>query len=194
VLERLRTWCPGLHAAGGRRRHISIDPRHLAISEQHVVAASGEVVYVWQYRAGFSRALATEAAGRKWVAGARLLGRLCWWTVSTTSPLHTHTRLTAHLPRQLPLERSHCWPAPCLLPPPPSLIPQPTQHRRKEGRDRIFHIDDGQPGPNQTPDTWQHSQRRTEDPITAITASAEALLVSGRRRSTRACPASQSRR
>ncbi len=50
--------------------------------------------------------------------------------------------------------------------------------RRKEGRDRIFHIDEGQPGPNQTPDTWQHTQRPTADPITAITASATALLVS----------------
>ena len=56
----------------------------------------------------------------------------------------------------------------------------PSSPCRKEGRDRIFHIDEGQPGRDQTPDTWQHSQRPTADPITAITASTTTLLVSMR--------------
>lgn len=37
-------------------KYIEVEPKYLAITNYHVIAANDEVVYVWQFRTSFSKA------------------------------------------------------------------------------------------------------------------------------------------
>lgn len=46
-------------------KYIEVEPKYLTITNYHVIAASDEMVYLWQYRNSFSRILATDLASAK---------------------------------------------------------------------------------------------------------------------------------
>ncbi|KAG2494620.1 hypothetical protein HYH03_007139 [Edaphochlamys debaryana] len=41
-------------------KYIEVEPKYLAITNYHVIAANDEVVYVWQFRTSFSKVLSTD--------------------------------------------------------------------------------------------------------------------------------------
>ncbi|GAX81565.1 hypothetical protein CEUSTIGMA_g8993.t1 [Chlamydomonas eustigma] len=46
-------------------KYIEVEPKYLTITHYHVIAASDEVVYVWQFRTSFSKVLSTDVTGVK---------------------------------------------------------------------------------------------------------------------------------
>ncbi|KAL6750533.1 intraflagellar transport protein [Haematococcus lacustris] len=46
-------------------KYIEVEPKFLTITNYHVVAASDEAVYVWQFRTSFSKILSTDVSGVK---------------------------------------------------------------------------------------------------------------------------------
>eukprot|EP00201_Polytomella_parva_P012196 CAMPEP_0175066548 /NCGR_PEP_ID=MMETSP0052_2-20121109/16571_1 /TAXON_ID=51329 ORGANISM="Polytomella parva, Strain SAG 63-3" /NCGR_SAMPLE_ID=MMETSP0052_2 /ASSEMBLY_ACC=CAM_ASM_000194 /LENGTH=442 /DNA_ID=CAMNT_0016333265 /DNA_START=239 /DNA_END=1564 /DNA_ORIENTATION=- len=46
-------------------RYIDVEPKYLAITNHHVIAASDETIYVWQFRTGLSRVLSTDAGANR---------------------------------------------------------------------------------------------------------------------------------
>lgn len=44
-------------------KYIDIEPKYLSITHYHVIAASDDVVYVWQFRTSFSKVLSTDVTG-----------------------------------------------------------------------------------------------------------------------------------
>lgn len=46
-------------------KYIEVEPKHLTITNHHVIAASDELVYVWQFRTSFSKILSTDVSGVK---------------------------------------------------------------------------------------------------------------------------------
>lgn len=44
---------------------VQVEPKYLTMTNHHVVAASDELVYVWQFRTSFSKILSTDVAGVK---------------------------------------------------------------------------------------------------------------------------------
>ena len=43
-------------------KYIEVEPKYLTITNYHVIAASDEVVYVWQFRTSFSKARQRESS------------------------------------------------------------------------------------------------------------------------------------
>eukprot|EP00798_Chlamydomonas_sp_ICE-L_P009063 gene9063-16189_t len=46
-------------------KYVEVEPKYLTITHYHVIAASDEVVYVWQFRTSFSKVLSTDISGVK---------------------------------------------------------------------------------------------------------------------------------
>ncbi|KAG1659041.1 hypothetical protein FOA52_010881, partial [Chlamydomonas sp. UWO 241] len=46
-------------------KYIEVEPKFLSITNYHVIAASDDVVYVWQFRTSFSKVLSTDVTGVK---------------------------------------------------------------------------------------------------------------------------------
>mmetsp|Transcript_8336 Transcript_8336/g.17822 ORF Transcript_8336/g.17822 Transcript_8336/m.17822 type:complete len:1276 (-) Transcript_8336:992-4819(-) len=46
-------------------KYIEVEPKYLTITHYHVIAASDDVVYVWQFRTSFSKVLSTDINGVK---------------------------------------------------------------------------------------------------------------------------------
>ncbi len=46
-------------------KYVAVEPRHLALTHTHVIAASEEGVYVWQFRTAFTKLLSTDVGGVK---------------------------------------------------------------------------------------------------------------------------------
>ena len=44
-------------------KYIEVEPKYLTITQQHVIAASDDVVYVWQFRTGSSKVRGEGGAG-----------------------------------------------------------------------------------------------------------------------------------
>ncbi len=44
-------------------KYIEVEPKYLAITNYHVIAANDEVVYVWQFRTSFSKASSSKPVG-----------------------------------------------------------------------------------------------------------------------------------
>ncbi|KAI8474040.1 MAG: intraflagellar transport protein [Monoraphidium minutum] len=55
-------------------RYIDHEPKHLCITDTHVIAASDEVVFTWQFRSSFSRLSPAEAAAAAANVGAAAVG------------------------------------------------------------------------------------------------------------------------
>uniref|UniRef100_A0A7S0R8E2 Anaphase-promoting complex subunit 4 WD40 domain-containing protein n=1 Tax=Chlamydomonas leiostraca TaxID=1034604 RepID=A0A7S0R8E2_9CHLO len=46
-------------------KYIEVEPKYLTITNYHVIAASDDAVYVWQFRTSFSKVLSTDVSGVK---------------------------------------------------------------------------------------------------------------------------------
>lgn len=96
-------------------KYIPVEPRFLVMTKYHVIAASADVVYVWQYRSLVSKLTSLDSTGGL---------------------------------------------------------------RRKEGRERIFHVDELPSSQmDQNIETWRAPSGPSNEPVSAICASDQFLMI-----------------
>mmetsp|Transcript_38234 Transcript_38234/g.108060 ORF Transcript_38234/g.108060 Transcript_38234/m.108060 type:complete len:1242 (+) Transcript_38234:70-3795(+) len=96
-------------------KYIPVEPQFLVMTQYHVIAASADVIYVWQYRSLISKLTSLDATGGL---------------------------------------------------------------RRKEGRERIFHVDElPSSQTDQNVETWRAPSGPSNEPVSAIAASDQYLMI-----------------